>query len=159
MSRVEARGDAGQARLGRDGSRVGRGVLAGVLVLLVIMNCVAGDNENTDGSALDVSGTWKVTETVHAEGCGEGTYVEIYRLRVKQNGSKLEISSGSVKSYGTLEGNVVTWKGSVAEDGGTTTVSIRATVDGDLLSGSARWSWTDGEATCSGTSEFKARRS
>lgn len=106
-----------------------------------------------------MSGTWAVTDTVHAEDCGEGTYVESYHLTVEQDGNNLIVKDTSGNEFrGTISGNTLVWSGSYPEDGGTTTSSINATISGNSITGTSRWSWADGVDSCSGTSEFHAAK-
>jgi len=115
----------------------------------------------TTGDVPDVSGSWTVDETVDGSDCGEGTTTDSYTIAVTQNGTQLTVTSEGDTFTGTLSGNTLSWTGSYAEDGGTTTIttlSITLDASGNNGSGTAAWTWTDGTETCSGTTEITVNR-
>ena len=79
---------------------------------------------------------------------------------VTQDGNSISLLDSDGNSFaGTVAGNTISWTGSFPEDGGTTTIeSLTLTLTGDTLSGNSTWSWTDGSASCSGSSQISASR-
>jgi glucose dehydrogenase len=111
-----------------------------------------------DDSTFNVTGLWYITETEKPNTCDDPT--GSFNLSVVQSGKNVTVEvdySGSIMS-GTYCGNVISSSGSYPEEGGTTTISVTATVSGNSLSGNAVWSWTDGFQDCSGTSVFTGAR-
>ncbi len=108
-----------------------------------------------DSTGPDVSGIWTITEVVNAVDCGEGTYTDTYTMTVTQSGNEITVLVSGLAFTGTLEGNRLRWSGSYPEDAGITTLNADVTIsdDGNSLSGSASWTWTDGSFSCSGTTQ------
>lgn len=115
----------------------------------------AGFNDPGDSG---LQGKWRVTDEIDAEACGEGSDIVIYELSVQHQGQDLKVISSVGEFDLALNGNSLQWSGSYAEDGGTTTTTIDATVAEtfDELSGSSEWTWSNGSFSCSGTSTFSA---
>jgi hypothetical protein len=123
--------------------------------------CASAKSGSSD--ELNITGTWKVQETVHAEDCEGGTYVDTYYVDIVQTGNKLVVTSDVGAHNGTIAGNKVTWMTgrSWYEDGGYVTVTgedLKVSADGKSMTGSAEWTWTDGEYTCSGDSDVKTTK-
>jgi len=106
-----------------------------------------------------VSGVWSITETVNATACGEGTYTDTYNITVTQNGSDLTVSTPVGVFDGQIDGNQLEWEGSYSEDGGIVEVDLTLTVNGNSLTGSSTWTWSDGVASCAGTTSVSGVRS
>jgi hypothetical protein len=99
----------------------------------------------------DLSGTWNITEDGTSNCPGEESYHYEYSIVVTQSGNNLSVSAPAGMFSGTINGNRVAWTGSYPEDGGTTTITaMQLTVsnDGNSLSGSSNWSWSDGSESC-----------
>lgn len=107
-----------------------------------------------------MTGTWNVVTQVNAIACGEGTYSESEVYSVTQTDGNLTVSVGGASYSGSISGNNFSWSGSFMEDGGTTTSNMSGTVaaNGNSLSGSSSWSWTDGVESCDGSSTFTGTR-
>lgn len=106
-----------------------------------------------------VSGVWTITETVNAVACGEGTYQDTYTITVTQDGSDIAVSTPVGLFEGKIDGNQLQWEGSYPEDGGIVTIDLTLTVNGNSLSGSSTWTWSDGSFSCSGTTSVSGVRS
>lgn len=140
-----------------------KSIMFGLTVSLSACSSGGGDGEGDKTAAPigDLRGTWSVSEVVNATDCGEGIYNDYYNLEViSQNGSSITVSNSIDQFTGTLSGNSLTWSGSYPEDGGTTSSNVGLTVapSCNSLSGSARWSWSNGVDSCSGTSQVSATR-
>ena len=124
---------------------------------MVLTNC--GDDDGGDGPTVcndptvDVNGTWAITENEKPNTCGDG--LESFNLHAVQSGKNVTVTDDYSNEFsGTVCGNVLSYSGSYPDEGGTTTISLTATVSGNSVSGSATWSWTDGYDDCSGTTVF-----
>ena len=120
-----------------------------------------GDTVENNNLEDNILGNWNIEERVDASECGEGIYNDTYRLTVTgQTASSLTINSNGNSFTGTFNGEVLSWSGSYAEDGGTTTSSLSATLsnDCDTFTGSSIWSWNDNTFSCSGTTTFTATK-
>ena len=107
----------------------------------------------------DMSGAYKVTNTVDATDCGEGVYTYSSIWDVTQNGNNITVSGsdGNGNPFvltGTLTGNVLSISGSYKDGGGTTTLSGSAVVTGNTFSGSATWTWSYKYGSCSGSDKL-----
>lgn len=109
----------------------------------------------------DVSGSYKITNTVDAADCGEGVYTYSRMWNVTQNGNNITISGsdGYGKLFvltGTLNGNTLSVSGSYNDGAGTTTLTGRLIVSGNrnTFSGSATWTWANKYYSCSGSNNF-----
>lgn len=136
-------------------------VLLVVFLGLFVHACSDEDDSGTLAPpAFDLTDSWSISETVDATGCGEGTLVDDWTLTATQSGNSLTAVTPVGTFTGTVSGSRVRWSGDYPEDGGTTTITVTATIDssGDALSGTSTWSWTDGTNSCSGTSVFTGTR-
>jgi len=129
----------------------------------------AAENAQTVGSAdvaqASIAGSWSIHEEVDGAGCGNGTYEDEYQISVVQNGSHITVTAPldaypyEAEFLGTVDGNHVQWNGEYPEEGGTTSVDhLSVTVNGSTLSGTASWSWSDGQYSCSGTTRVSGQR-
>ena len=117
---------------------------------------VSGTKQVAPGpSVTDVSGTWAVTETSGTNTCGEPTgQTNSYQITVTQSGSALIVATPAGTFNGSISSKTVSWAGSFAEQGGTTTIGrleLTLSADSSSLSGSISWDWSDGIDSCSGT--------
>lgn len=134
-----------------------------LLLLLVLPFAGCSDDDDPAGPAapadFDITGTWSVSETVDATACGEGTQTDTWSMTATQTGNALTVTTPVGTFTGTVSGSDVNWSGSFPEDGGTTTISLSATLSGgDDFAGTSTWSWTDGIDSCGGTSVFTGTR-
>lgn len=107
----------------------------------------------------DMSGAYKVTNTVDATDCGEGVYTYSSIWDVTQNGNNITVSGrdGYGNPFvltGTLNGNALSISGSYKDGGGTTTLTGNAIVSGNNFSGSATWTWRYKYGSCSGSDKI-----
>jgi len=103
-----------------------------------------------DAAAFNlVSGTWRFTWTSGPNTCGSPEGVQSsWNYELVQNGSSI---TASPDYSGTLCGNTLTLNGTYAEDGGTTTETITATVSSATAwSGTSNWTWSVSGYSCSG---------
>lgn len=123
-----------------------------------------GNVGDTTAPTVDVSGTWSTVETVDGTACGDGTYGQTDAYVATQSGASLSVvpSSSGLTYTGTVAGNVISWTGSYPDNGGTTTItSLNLSVDElteNTFTGTANWSWTDGNTSCSGTTQIDGLR-
>lgn len=134
-----------------------------VVFLVAVISCGGGGDGDGGGGGTceEVAGTWDMTEVVDATDCGDGTYTENITYTVTQNGCNITVvpsSNPSLSFSGSVNNDRISWKGSWPEDGGTVTATIDITINGNSLSGSATWSWTDGSDSCSGTTQLSGTR-
>ncbi|MDH5445537.1 MAG: hypothetical protein OEY52_08255 [Gammaproteobacteria bacterium] len=132
---------------------------------LLLGGCGHDDDEKGSAAPLsppigNISGTWYVTDTIDARNCGEGQYSESGSVYVAQSGNSVTVTINGSKFTGTLSGNSLSWSGNYPEDGGTTSLSLSATVGAncDTLSGGSTWSWSGPGGPCSGTTRTTAYR-
>jgi len=140
-------------------------LLGGFLALALLAGAVSCGGGGGGGQACaaptqDVTGTWSVEDTSTSAECG--VEMTAYSLTALQIGSDITVTDTTGRQYtGFICGDRVEayTPFSYPEDGGTTTVQdLVFTVTGNALSGTSRWSWTDGSDACSGTSAFTATR-
>lgn len=125
------------------------------------LDLLAQSEPASSGGSPNLSGSWLISEQVDATQCGEGSYSDSYGVVISQSGSELSVTSDGVTYRGSINGNNFSWSGAFDEDGGTTNVTLSGTVasNGNSLSGSSTWTWSDGTDSCSGTATFSASRS
>jgi len=111
---------------------------------------------------IQVQGKWTVTDENDQRNCGEGINTVVYTLSVQQDGERVTVTKKPEGTFtGSISGNTITWSGSYPEDGGTTTIlSMTVTVsdDGKTFTSQANWSWSDGDESCTGTSQGQGVR-
>ena len=110
---------------------------------------------------VDVNGTWNVTEQVSSGCAGEGNFTDSYQVAITQHGSDITVDTPLGKFSGTADGRTLSWSGSYAQNGGTTTIDaldLTANEQGTSFSGDSKWHWTDGRETCSGTTHTTGTR-
>jgi chitodextrinase len=115
---------------------------------------------SSSGTALDVAGDWNVTENITSNCPGDPNHAQ-YLVSITQNGDNLTVFAGGQSFSGKLQGNTVSWSGSYPEDGGTTTISdlkLNLSGGGNSLTGTSKWSWSDGIDSCSGVSQVSGTR-
>jgi hypothetical protein len=100
-------------------------------------------------------------ETVNGN-CSGSQYPEYKAsfLTVTQAGNSLTIDNNGTTCAGTISGSSVKWNTSTPDGSGTLAVSFSGTVsgDGNTVSGSATWTWSNNSYSCNGTSELSAER-
>jgi hypothetical protein len=110
-----------------------------------------------------VAGTWETSANVHnvcptfsEDRVDDGTF------KISQDGSSITVTDKYNNTFsGSVNGNKVSWSGSFPDPyyGGTTTYSsLDLTVNGDSLSGTVSYTWTDGQTQCSGTAQISGNR-
>ena len=142
-----------------------RALLATALAsTLLCAACGGNDAASADpgeGAAFDVAGAWNVTEVQTSNCVGEQQLTTSYKAVVSQNGDKLSVKTPAGTFAGTLDGGVVSWSGSYADDGGTTTIhgmELNLNSDASSFQGSSQWNWSNGVQSCSGTTQSTGAR-
>ena len=106
--------------------------------------------------SVNVTGTWSTTEQVSASACGSA-HTDYNSYTVSQTGCNVVVSaSGAGPFNGSVNGSQICWTGSYSQNGGTTTItSLNLTVDasGTSFQGTSHWTWSDGNTSCSGTTQ------
>jgi len=112
----------------------------------------------------DIAGQWQwnLTVTVANGVCaGEEGVQPTYTVQITQDGDVVTISGflasspstsicGNITLDNTIDKWVITFSGSYAEDGGTTTTNYRLVLNNtyDAMTGDEAWSWALGTLTC-----------
>jgi len=120
------------------------------------ISCAPFTMSNPQGGELDLTGTWSIQETITGNCPDEDyPYTNTYMAAFVQTGNHLTFTSTSTGTSlsGTISGNSITLTGTRPSKGGTTSINFPGTVssDGNTVTGTATWTWTDGSYTCSGT--------
>lgn len=140
--------------------------LIAALAALPLGACTENDTP-TDLDGSDFEGFWTLTvDVTEANGVCAGEELEPPSVRetlITQEGSTITATamwtteSGSVSLTGTRSDDQITFGGSYAEDGGTTTALYTLQIGEGTLDGVEAWSWTgpggscpDGRATVTG---------
>ena len=128
----------------------------GVIDLPLYYDSVVVTIEEPTHDSNDISGAYKITNTVDATNCGEGVYTYSAIFNVTQNGNNISVSGNDYDGdpfvlTGTLNGNSLSISGSYSEDGGTTNMTANLTVSGNSFSGSITWTWASTYFSCSGS--------
>lgn len=114
----------------------------------------------TPTTGLNLTGTWRITETMGANSCGESGS-EINTYTVSQNGKAVTLTANGRNFVGSLNGNTLVWTGNYPEDGGTTSLNTTMTIaaNGNNLTGSSNWTWTASvNEFCTGTTSYSGTR-
>jgi hypothetical protein len=127
--------------------RSSRGIIPVALVLFIAA-CGTIDPE------LGVTGTWSMSYTDGATGCGEGVTMGTVSLAILQTGNTLVVTAGGIVLTGSINGAEGTWGGSYPEDGGTTTEQFTVTFTNNetRFNGGSTWTWADNIGGCAGSS-------
>jgi hypothetical protein len=110
----------------------------------------------SQGTALDLTGTWSVQETVTGN-CPGVDYptTDTYMAACVQDGNNLTLTvpSNGASFAGTIADNAIALTGTIPTEDGVSSVNFSGTVssDGNTVTGTATWTWTNGSRTCSGT--------
>lgn len=109
---------------------------------------------------LDLDGSWQITEVADERACDEGINTYDLAAELVHTGDVVSFVFPGGHASGTKTGCTISGYSGEFEDAGFTygdgTVIIAP--DGKTITGSASWGWSDGEFSCSGTSELTAQR-
>jgi len=139
----------------------GIGLLAGSTVLLV--SCSGGGGGGLVDPVCVASGDWVISAyvTTSSPYCAgdNGTTQSLYPT-ILQTGNNLNVTVSGANFTGTISGTTVSWSGSYPESSGTTSETLRGTVDNTCssITGTTSWTWTDGFGSCSGSTSFSGYR-
>ena len=137
-------------------------------ILLLAAGC-SGSQALID-AAVQLTGAWNIEELItQASGvCSDSVGdTSSYTLQIVQNGNELIITVGSDAPEnagaiftGTISGNTIDWQGNYPTNGGTTEVtSTNITATDNDFNGTANWNWSDGNDSCSGTTQVQGTKS
>lgn len=135
------------------------GVVMVVLGVCWITGC-GGDNGNKNKGNLkttNVTGSWKIHEEIDNRSCGMNGDTDDYSLVIEQNRDNITVTAPSGTFHGTINENKISWTGEFFDPeipGHIAVTSLSLTVDGDSVSGTAKWDFretADGPVICSGT--------
>jgi hypothetical protein len=133
------------------------GILAAAL-LVAVSACSENDDPTDVGDGSDFEGFWTltvdVTETSGVCVGEEDDPPSVREALITQEGAAITATaiwtdeSGSVSLTGTRTGDQITFGGSYAEDGGTTSALYTLRIGEGTLNGTEVWSWTGTGGTC-----------
>ncbi|MEL6344146.1 MAG: hypothetical protein AAFV53_13585 [Myxococcota bacterium] len=109
---------------------------------------------------VDLSGDWTVTETIDRSGCDASSQTVTVSINWKQTGCSGALSDqgAAITLPGRVEGQRII-AGGTYRDLGKIRKDLDLKVDGDIISGTATWTWRPGKAlSCSGTSTVAGKR-
>lgn len=134
-----------------------------ILISSLIVSCSEDEKSPTslDPPDYDISGTWAFSEIADETDCGDGVNAYNWDAEITQDGNDLTVEMENETFSGTISASTVSWQGSFAEDGGTTTIlSLTLTVqeDGTEMQGNSSWRWSGGGDSCAGTSDLTATK-
>jgi hypothetical protein len=137
-----------------------------LLLNVVIIACGSsgGGEDNTASPAFNLTGSWTAEEIVHGNCSGDEypiTLTEIFVLNQNGNNLILTLSKDNTEFNGTISGNQIQWNGIRKNGDGKEEISFTGTVseEGNRITGTAQWTYTETGYTCSGTTEVEATRS
>ena len=139
-----------------------RTLFLGLVMAFSLTACGGGDDPpSLQPPDFDLSGTWIVKETILSATSvcvDEEGETSSYEITVKQEGNSLTVTTPAGTFSGTISGDKVQWSGSYPDDGGTTTIAgMELTASSkSKLGGNTEWTWTDGNFSCSGTTQVDA---
>ena len=135
-------------------------IIISALLIFILDSC---NNDSSGPSGMNISGSWRIEETIDGNCAGKAyPYDEMDIVAIKQVGSSLTIvySSLGTNFTGSLVGNTITFSGEYDEEDGTNTINFTGTLseNGTGFTGTATWTWSDGEYSCSGTADVSATK-
>lgn len=133
-----------------------------IAALLLLEACGGGgggsdDTGESGAGVVDLTGIWSITESGVSNCPGLASYsYGPSQITITQNANGLTVVAPAGTFSGSVDGDRAEWSGSYASGGGTTTITsmtLTVAADGNAFSGSAEWSWANGQSSCSGTSQ------
>ncbi len=138
-------------------------VLSIFFSIIILFSYCKKEDENTTDLSINVGGFWIASETITGDCHGSvetETVTEIFSA--VQTGNKLKITIYPITKElnGTLNGDVVTWNGTIPTSSGNTTIDFsgKANSEGSDISGSASWTWSTSGFQCNGTTRINATK-
>jgi len=122
----------------------------------------SGSNGSPDGGGTCVNvnnTTWTADLTTSSSTAQCNALTDTYDATVTQSGCTGTLTSGNKTLTGPIEGDTVSWSGSLAFHSGTLTItgaSIAIAADLKSASGSFSWSFSGTSVSCTGTGTFTA---
>jgi hypothetical protein len=136
------------------------------IIALAFVFCGCGGSKSLVEAAVDLTGSWTVTETITEANsvCAQNVGSSYtYTLIAQQDGNDLTVTIGNdaqenvgMSFYGTVSGYDVEWSGSYPSSGGTTTIKgMDVTATDTSFSGIVNWSWAGGGDSCTGKTQVQ----
>ncbi|MFT6987527.1 MAG: enterochelin esterase-like enzyme [Psychromonas sp.] len=128
----------------------GLSVIAGAAFLLALTACSSDRSQASDNCA-QVAGTWITEEVIDDTQCGGHGRTENHSYTVSQNNCQVSVAENG--AVGVVTGSEIHWPAYAFPNyGGTTEASEETTkVQGQKLASTVRWTWSNEEMECSGT--------
>ncbi len=131
-------------------------ISTGIIILVVLFVSCNKDEVDNQQKTLDINGFWIMQEDVTGNCSGSSeteNNTEVYSVR--QSGSDLEITLYPNQDIiqGRLDGNVLSWSGTVPTINGNLDIDFSGTVnaEGNEINGEGDWQWYNDSYNCSGT--------
>lgn len=118
----------------------------------------SSSSSSSSSATANLSGTWQVLAADDGSECGEGISSYTTNYTVVHTDNSLRVTVDNNTYTGTVSGKRLIWSGSYEEDGGTTTLSVTADIDGETIQGSSRWTYRYEDEFCNGTTQFSGSR-
>jgi hypothetical protein len=130
------------------------------LKVWVLAGCMmVGGLAAAHGATYDATGTWTYTTSGNWVNAGSAECSadssDTVTITIDQSGNSVDVVIKGQTYSGTVSGATYTGTASYAEDGGTTTVTVRFTLTSNSAgSGTFEWSWSDGMYSCNGGADI-----
>lgn len=134
--------------------------LSAILTFILTSSCKKNEDDSLKTS-MDISGFWIVLNESTGNCSGDSeTETETYIYSVEQTNGDLEITVYPNEDIiqGQLNGNTVTWSGTLPTTSGNLDVNYSGTVSlsANVVNGEGDWQWYNDSYSCSGTSVISA---
>ena len=134
-----------------------------LLLLIILFSSCKKDENITPETIIDVNGFWIANETVTGN-CSGNTETEtktsVYAIEQQESKLKIIFYPNGDKIDGTIEGNKITWNGTIPTVSGKTDIDFTgtATSNGNQADGTANWEWYSDTYNCSGTTKISGNK-
>ncbi|NOZ02821.1 MAG: hypothetical protein GXP54_13175 [Deltaproteobacteria bacterium] len=136
----------------------GRFFFVTATAMLALAGC---GSDSTTPAAFNVNGVWDVSESIlqcNCTSCDSSSYT----VTVTQSGNKLTVapSTTSQTFTGTMNGDVISWDGTIKSGEATINVSMSLTVtdNGAKFTGTSSWTYSEPGYSCSGQNKVEGTR-
>ena len=143
------------------GNKIHLGIAA-ILFIVFFTSCNKDDGESSQ-TDLDVNGFWIVVDesTGNCGGDLETDYNTVI-YSVEQSGASLKITVYPNEDiiYGQLNGNNLTWSGTLPTISGNLDIDFNGTVNsgGNTINGEGEWEWYNDSYSCTGISTISGNK-
>jgi hypothetical protein len=138
-----------------------RNLINGLVLATACLQPSCNSSSNSgQGSCIDMSGTWNVTQVEDDTQCGGGIVTNDATASGTQNGCSFTLSGGGETLSGIVSGNQISGNFSASDLGGAGSGTFAGTIseDAKTVTANSSWTWHDGTASCSGTTVTTATR-